>query len=77
MSSAHGPADRELTWSEVSEILPCPICAGTTGCLLAETGDLVRCLRRESSWPVAEGGWLHRLRLGGPAREVGGIRPRP
>ena len=46
-------------------------------CLLAETGDLVRCVRRESKWPVAEGGWMHRLKLGRPARAVAGIRPEP
>ena len=51
---------REWDWVVVSADLPCAICSGTQGCHRNPTGYFARCARRQSEWPLVDGGWLHR-----------------
>jgi hypothetical protein len=50
-----------LAWIEVSTGQPCPICGGTSRCVVYEDGEFVRCLEVVCDWPVLTGGWLHRI----------------
>jgi hypothetical protein len=55
--------DDDLGWSAVSAETPCPVCGGRSGCGVApfRGGTAVDCRWTVSSWPMSEGGWLHRL----------------
>ena len=48
-------------WDEVSSMQPCPICSGSSQCAVHQDGEFVRCLTVVCDWPVATGGWLHRI----------------
>ncbi len=39
----------------------CPICEHSDWCSVTPDGALVHCMRAQSDWPVAKGGWIHRL----------------
>jgi hypothetical protein len=53
--------DAAPSWIEVTEACPCPRCGATRGCSVSEDGQFARCLLVVSSWPIADGGWLHRV----------------
>jgi hypothetical protein len=53
--------DAAPIWEEVSPDRPCPRCGGDSGCSLLADGEFARCMSRVSQWPVAGGGWLHRV----------------
>ena len=57
----HSPADGE--WIFVTEKRPCRICGACEGCRNGYEGQFAACLHRRSQWPLAPGGWLHRLEL--------------
>jgi hypothetical protein len=60
-----GPAPEEtVAWVEVSVAAPCPRCGAVAGCSVAPNGEFVRCRLIPSRYPVAGGGWLHRLPAG-------------
>ena len=42
---------------------PCSMCGGTSRCAVQEDGEFGRCFEVVSDWPVATGGWLHRLEV--------------
>lgn len=52
----------------VSKRERCPVCGRDGWCGCAEDGSFVICMREESPYPTANGGWLHRLREGSPRR---------
>jgi hypothetical protein len=59
--------DDDLRLSSVSIGQRCPVCAAPGGCGVApfRGGIAVDCRRVVSSWPMTEGGWLHRLAVDG------------
>jgi hypothetical protein len=72
MLNERGPAatvDDDLRWRAVSAKDPCPVCSATCNCGTAafQGGVVVDCCRVVSSWPMTEGGWLHRLPAGDDA----------
>ena len=48
-------------WNEASAKRPCPCCGAVSGCTVTADGQHVRCLTEVSQWPLAGGGWLHRV----------------
>lgn len=54
------PAD--LDWRVVSEVRPCPICAGHSDCKTHAQDEFASCARTPSQWPLTNGSWLHRLK---------------
>jgi hypothetical protein len=63
-----GPALEQPLWTDASADRPCPVCGRTEGCSVLEGEEFVRCLTTVSPWPVAGGGWLHRLGIGDAGR---------
>jgi hypothetical protein len=57
----------DLRWTSVSVGQRCPVCGAPGGCGVApfRGGIAVDCRRVVSSWPMTEGGWLHRLPVDG------------
>jgi hypothetical protein len=57
----------DLRWNSVSVGQRCPVCGAPGGCGVApfRGGIAVDCRRVVSSWPMTEGGWLHRLPVDG------------
>ena len=55
--------DDDLRWNSVSVGQRCPVCGAPGGCGVAQFrgGIAVDCRWVVSSWPMTEGGWLHRL----------------
>jgi hypothetical protein len=48
-------------WTKVSAQQPCAVCSGQTGCLRGSDGEFACCARVPSDWPLAAGGWVHRV----------------
>ncbi len=57
-------------WEDVSSEQPCRQCGATSGCSVLADGEFVRCLKVISQWPVAGGGWLHRVGQAQPIRAL-------
>jgi hypothetical protein len=55
--------DDDLRWTSVSVGQRCPVCGAPGGCGVApfRGGVAVDCRNVASSWPMTDGGWLHRL----------------
>jgi hypothetical protein len=51
----------EIEWTFVSAKHPCPICAGKEGCRRSLDDEFACCTRASSIWPLASGGWVHRV----------------
>jgi len=59
----------EVLWVEASAGAPCPCCGAAAACTLLAGEEFVRCRAVVSRWPVAGGGWLHRVdELAAPGR---------
>jgi len=48
-------------WMRASRQTPCPVCEKPDFCTFSADGKVAKCMRVESSKPVASGGWVHRL----------------
>lgn len=48
-------------WITCTKRNPCPICEKTDWCGVTTDGNVVHCMRIESSHPCQGGGWIHRL----------------
>lgn len=61
----------DLRWTAVSAVDPCPLCAAPGDCGVAafRGGVAVHCRRVVSRWPMAQGGWLHRMPADGAAED--------
>ncbi len=53
----------EAEWIFVTEQRPCRVCGASEGCRSGYDGQFAACLHRPSQWPLAPGGWIHRLEL--------------
>jgi hypothetical protein len=61
VSRRGGAAPEPPVWTETSADRPCPACGRARGCSVLEDEGFVRCTAVLSPWPVAGGGWLHRV----------------
>jgi hypothetical protein len=52
----------EVEWTFVSVKRPCAICTGHDGCRRGFDDEFACCIRVSSEWPLAGGGWVHRVR---------------
>jgi hypothetical protein len=65
----------EVLWVEVSVGAPCLCCGAATVCTILVGEEFVHWRAAVSRWPVAGGGWLHRVDdLAAPGRPVSGPR---
>lgn len=55
---AQGPT---IDWQAVSTRQPCPVCGAVRSCRFQPNSHLVCCVNTESSWPLTNGAWLHRV----------------
>jgi hypothetical protein len=55
------PVVDEVLCVEASAGAPCPCCGAAAACTLLAGEEFVRCRAVVSRWPVAGGGWLHRV----------------
>ena len=69
------PAGEAPVWTEASTEHPCPLCGAAVGCSVMAGGEFARCSHAVSQWPIAGGGWLHRL-APPPSAGVDPARPR-
>jgi len=49
------------SWTRVTRKKPCPICEKPDWCSISADGQVVVCMRAESSKPCKSGGWFHNL----------------
>lgn len=57
--SPHDTQNR--AWARVSRATPCPVCGHDSWCGISSTGRCVICMRHESPFATANGGWMHRI----------------
>ncbi len=60
----------EAEWTFVSTKYPCTICGSHHGCRRGFDDEFACCIRVSSEWPLAVGGWVHRVehRIEGESR---------
>jgi hypothetical protein len=73
----YGPAVADaVLWVEASAGAPCPCCGAAAACTVLAGEEFVRCRTVVSRWPVAGGGWLHRVgELAVPAGRDAALAP--